>query len=202
MPVLVPTSHYGTIIWLGRVHRAVGPDLIIHGEPLPEMPLSFAGLEGEVHAGLTRPSCSRVTMQHPKGTTIRNVRQVCVMGQEELDAIAAEMGLDALDPAWAGAGVVIAGIPDFTHVPPSSRLQGPDGCTLVVDMENQPCQEPAKTIEQHHPGIGRRFKPAAAGRRGVTAWVEREGVLRVGDRLRLHVPAQRAWDPEGAEGEA
>jgi hypothetical protein len=33
----------------------------------------------------------------------------------------------------------------------------------------------------------------AEGRRGVTAWVERVGVLRVGDRLRLHVPDQRPW---------
>ncbi|MEM6942014.1 MAG: hypothetical protein AAF509_18060 [Pseudomonadota bacterium] len=35
----------------------------------------------------------------------------------------------------------------------------------------------------------------AEGRRGVTAWVEREGMLRVGDTLRLHVPGQRAWQP-------
>jgi MOSC domain-containing protein YiiM len=87
----------------------------------------------------------------------------------------------------------VAGIPDFTHVPPSSRLQGPDGVTLCVDMENLPCQEPAVTIEKALPGQGKGFKRAAEGKRGVTAWVEREGVLRLGDALRLHVPAQRAW---------
>ena len=37
------------------------------------------------------------------------------------------------------------------------------------------------------------FKTAAAGKRGVTAWVEREGTLRLGDEVRLHIPAQRAW---------
>ena len=37
MPALVPTDHYGTIVWLGRVARPVGPDLIIHGEPIDEM---------------------------------------------------------------------------------------------------------------------------------------------------------------------
>ena len=93
-----------------------------------------------------------------------------------------------------GSGrLVLEGIPDFTHLPPSSRLQGPDGVTLVVDMENLPCQEPAATIEKALPGQGKRFKSAASGKRGVTAWVEREGVLRLGDVVTLHVPAQRVW---------
>jgi hypothetical protein len=195
MPALVPTDHIGTIVWLGRVTHPVGRDLVIHGEPLAEMPLSFAGFVGEVHAGLTRPSCSRVTAQYRKGTEIRNTRQVSLVSAEEMAAVAAELGLPAFDYAWAGAGVVIEGIPDFTHLPPSSRLQGEGGATLVVDMENQPCIEVAKTIETMHPGHGKGFKAAAKGRRGVTAWVELEGVLRLGERVRLHVPAQRAWAP-------
>ena len=40
---------------------------------------------------------------------------------------------------------------------------------------------------------GRAFKAAAKGKRGVTAWVERPGSLRIGHKLRLHVPDQRAW---------
>jgi hypothetical protein len=72
-------------------------------------------------------------------------------------------------------------------------LQGPDGVTLVVDMENLPCQEPAVTIEKALPGQGKGFKRAAEGKRGVTAWVEREGVLRLGDVVRLHIPAQKPW---------
>ena len=195
MPALVPTDHFGTIVWLGRVTRPVGPDLLIHAEPVAEMPLGFAGFDGEVHAGLTRPACSRVTAQHPKGTEIRNSRQVSLVSAEEMAQVAAELGLPAFDYAWAGAGVVIEGIPDFTHVPPSSRLQAEGGATLVVDMENHPCIEVAKTIETARPGHGKAFKAAARGRRGVTAWVEREGVLRLGERVRLHVPGQRAWVP-------
>lgn len=195
MPALVPTDHVGTILWLGRVARPVGRDLVIHGEPMEEMPLTFAGFAGEVHAGLTRPSCSRVTAQYPRGTEIRNTRQVSLVSAEEMAEVAAELGLDTFDYAWAGAGVAIAGIPDFTHLPPSSRLQGEGGATLVVDMENQPCIEVARTIETARPGHGKAFKAAAKGRRGVTAWVEREGTLRLGERVRLHVPAQRAWAP-------
>ncbi|MBP1807123.1 MOSC domain-containing protein [Rubellimicrobium aerolatum] len=195
MPALIPTDHYGTIAWLGRVARPVGRDLLIHGEALEEMALTFAGFAGEVHAGLTRPACSRVTAQYPKGTEIRNTRQVSLVSAEELAGIAAELGLEAVDPAWLGASVVVAGLPDFTHLPPSSRLQAEGGATLVVDMENLPCIEPAKTIEQARPGHGKAFKAAAKGRRGVTAWVEAEGTLRLGMRVRLHVPAQRPWAP-------
>jgi hypothetical protein len=201
MPALKPTAHYGTVVWLGHVTQAVGKDLLIHGTALQEMRLAFAGYAGETHAGLTRPSCSRVSAQYPKGTEIRNTRQVSILSEEDLAAIAGELGLPAVDPAWMGAGIVVAGIPDFTHVPPSSRLQSESGATLVVDMENRPCTEPAMTIEAARPGHGKAFKAAAQGRRGVTGWIEREGVLRVGERLRLHVPDQRAWaNIEAARG--
>lgn len=193
MPALEKTDHRGRVTWLGRVpHRDA---LEIVGEPLNEMALGFEGMVGEVHAGLTRESCSRVTTQYPKGTVIRNVRQVSVVSAEDLAVIADRLGLEAVDPAWLGASVVVSGLPDFTHVPPSSRLQGSDGVTLTVDMLNQPCTLVAKTIEDARPGHGKAFKAAAAGRRGITAWVERPGTLRLGDTLVLHVPGQRAWRP-------
>lgn len=192
MPALVPTDHTARVVWLGFQPVPV-EKLVITSQPLEVMPLSFAGFDGEVHAGLTRPSCSRVMKQYPRNTVIRNVRQLCVVSAEEMAEVAATMGLDAMDYAWVGASLVLEGIPDLTHLPPSSRLQGPDGVTLVVDMENLPCQEPAITIDKALPGQGKGFKRAAEGKRGLTAWVEREGVLRLGDEVRLHVPAQRGW---------
>jgi len=194
MPALKPTDHTGTITWLGHQPEPV-ENLIITALPLDEMPLTFAGYAGESHAGLTRPSSSRVLAQYPRGTTIRNTRQLCVVSAEEMAAVAAELGLDAWDHAWVGASVVISGIRDFTHIPPGSRLQTASGVTLTVDMENHPCIEPAKTIEQVRPGHGKAFQSAAKGRRGVTAWVEREGTLRLGDSVTLHIPDQRAWRP-------
>lgn len=194
MPALMPTDHYGTIVWLGEVPERTTPE--IHARAAgSEMHLTFAGAEGEVHAGLTRESCARVTSQYPKGTEIRNVRQVSLVSSEELSEIAGKLDLDELDPTWLGASVVIEGIPDFSHVPPSSRLQADSGATLTVDMQNRPCTLVSKTVEMARPGHGKAFKPAAQGLRGVTAWVEREGSIRIGDRLRLHVPDQRAWQP-------
>src|SRR6056297_4127353 len=141
MPALLPTDFTARITWLGRVaHREAS----LCAEPLSEIMATYAGVEGEEHAGLTRPSCSRVTQLYPRGTDIRNVRQFSVLSAEELDAIASRMGIDAINPAWVGASMVLQGIPDFTHVPPSSRLQSSAGTTLVVDMENRPCHLPAK----------------------------------------------------------
>ncbi|WP_439154740.1 MOSC domain-containing protein [Yoonia sp.] len=192
MPALKPTDITGAVVWIGHVPDR---DASLRSETCREAMLTFAGIPGEVHGGLTRPSCSRVISQHPRGTEIRNARQLSVVSEEDLAAIAADCGLDSLDPALVGASLVIRGIPDFTHVPPSSRLQMTSGATLVIDMENRPCHLPAKPINAQHPGAGNAFKVAAKGRRGVTAWVEREGRMQVGDTVRLHIPDQRAWRP-------
>lgn len=190
MAALKPTRYTGTIIWLGIV---TDRDAALPSSPVQTLTATFAGPMGEAHGGLTRPSCSRVMGQYPRGTTIRNVRQFSVLSAEDLAAIAAGMGLAALDPALVGATMVIGGIPDFTHLPPSSRLQAAGGCTLVVDMENRPCTLPARPIEERHPGFGKAFKAAARGRRGITAWVEREGTLSLGETVTLHVPDQPVW---------
>jgi hypothetical protein len=190
MPALVPTEFIGTIAWLGIVPDR---DASLAATPVAELMAGFGGVAGEAHGGLTRPSCVRVAAQYKEGTEIRNTRQFSILSAEELATIASEMGLAEFDPAWVGASMVVSGIPDFSHVPPSSRLQGASGATLVVDMQNRPCTFPARVIETAAPGAGKLFKPSAVGRRGVTAWVEREGMFRVGDTIRLHVPDQRAW---------
>lgn len=195
MPALVPTSHQGTIRWLGRVpHRE---EMEIETEVLDEMRLGFDGPEGDVHGGLTRPSCSRVLAQYPRGTVIRNTRQLSILSEEEMGEIAHEMGVSHLDPRWLGASIVLSGLPDLSHLPPGARLQAVNGTTLTVDLQNRPCHLPAMTME---PAMGRAakgFKAAARTRRGVTAWVERPGTLRLDDALRLHVPDQRGWRAGG-----
>lgn len=192
MSALKPTEFSGTITWLGHVANRVAA---LESAAVMEIMARFSGPDGEDHGGLTRLSCSRVLGQYPRNTEIRNVRQFAVVSAEELEEIAVKMGLAALDPALLGSSMVVSGIPDFSNVPPSSRLQAESGATLVVDMQNRPCTLPARPIENRHPGFGKAFKPAANGRRGVTAWVEREGMFRVGQTIRLHVPDQPIWAP-------
>ena len=190
MAALKPTGFAGRILWLGVVPDR---DRQLRAEPVATLRAGFDGPEGEAHGGLTRGACSRVKGQYPRGTLIRNTRQFSVMGAEDLAQIAARMGIAALDPSLVGATMVIEGLPDFSHLPPSSRLQGAAGATLVVDMENRPCVLPAKPIEAAHPGHGATFKAAAKGRRGITAWVEREGVFTLGEVVTLHIPDQPVW---------
>ena len=192
MPALRKTEYTARIIWLGHVKSRAAS---LRSEPLEEMPLSFAGFDGEDHAGLTRPSDVRVKDLYERDTEIRNTRQISLVSAEELAEIAAEMGIEAVDPTWLGASVVVEGLPDFTRLPPSSRLQAENGTTITVDMENRPCIWPGKEVEKEREGFGKLFKPAAKNRRGVTAWVEREGTLKLGAELRLFVPDQRAWAP-------
>jgi hypothetical protein len=193
MPALVPTQYYATITWLGKTaNRTTG----LKSEACDAVALTYEGITGEARAGLTRASCARTTRQHPVGTEIRNVRQLSVLAQEELGQIAQTLDFDDFDPSWLGASMVVQGLPDFTHIPPSSRLQGESGATLVIDMENHPCTLSAREVEHARPSHGIGFKPAAKGLRGVTMWVERPGTLRVDDQLRLHIPNQRAWQPK------
>ncbi len=195
MPALEPTSFYGDIVWLGMTpHRE---EQIIESSALQQMKLELSGFDQDCHGGLTRLSCSRVLALHPKGTEIRNTRQLSILCAHELKVIQNELGLERLDPAWFGASIVLEGLPDLSHLPPSSRLQSPDGCTLVVDMQNHPCRFPAITIVEklgpQNERFIRAFKDAAKERRGLTAWVERSGTLHLGQRLHLFKPTQRPW---------
>ena len=55
----------------------------------------------------------------------------------------------------------------------------------MVEVENRPCKLPARGIAARHPGKGGLVMAAAKGRRGITAWVEAEGVLDLEAKLRL-----------------
>ena len=158
MAILKPTALGGRVAWLGVVGDRAAT---LRSGPVEAVALTFEGIAGESHSGLVRASCSRVTDQYPKGTPIRNVRQLSIVSAEEMAAIAAAMDLPALRPEWLGANVVVEGLPDLTLVPPSSRLVFAGGAGLVVDMENAPCQFPAREIEREHPG---RARPSAAPR--------------------------------------
>jgi len=192
MAILMPTDVMVEVVWLGVVRdRAV----TLCSEPRAALTLDWTGPEGECHGGLTRPACSRVKRQHPRGTEIRNTRQLSILSAEELAAVAADMGLPEIRPEWTGANMVLRGAPDFTQVPPASRLIVETGAAIGIDMENGPCRFVGEEIERRHPGRGATFPRVAAGRRGVTGWVERTGEVALGAMARLHCPPQRIWAP-------
>lgn len=161
--------------------------------PAQSLNLTFGGPEGDCHAGLTRLSDVRTRALHERDVPIRNVRQLTVLSVEELAEVASCLCVDNLDPGWFGANMVLAGISDLTLLPPSTRLQFPSHATIVVDMENYPCSQIADVVDRHHPGTGKKVVKCAMHKRGVTAWVEREGAVAVGDRVRVVTPPNRLY---------
>lgn len=151
---------------------------------------TFEGLEGDTHKGLTRRSDVRVP-HYPRGTIIRNTRQVSILSQEELAEVAAALEVPRVLPAWVGANLELRGIPNLTMLPPSTRIFFPDGAVIVVDAENLPCVGPGRAIQEHYPDISKlaqRFPKAAMHRRGVVGWIEREGYINDGDTVRVMLP--------------
>lgn len=189
--MLQPTSVTGEVAFLGvNRDRRAG----LESAPQERVAARFAGFEGEAHGGLTRGACVRVAKQYPKGTEIRNVRQLTIVSIEELAEVAAAMTLSgALSPAWIGANMALRGVPRLTELPSGARLIFENGTGIAVDMENGPCRYAGEAIDAHEPGRGLSFVKHARGKRGVAAWVEREGEIALGDRCVLHVPPQRPY---------
>ena len=160
--------------------------------------ITYDGLPGESHSGLTRPACVRVKDVYEEDTQIRNVRQITIVSEEEMALVAKGMDIDHLKPEWLGANLLVAGIPHFTLLPPSTRLLFSGGACLVVDMENEPCGYPAKEIHKVHEGKGKLFVKNAQHRRGVGAWVEKQGSIGEGDSIQVFLPSQPAWPGEQA----
>jgi hypothetical protein len=160
--------------------------------------LLFSGIKGDMHAGLTRKSDVRTIKQYARDTDIRNVRQLTIVSAEELTEIADLMGIPEMKAEWLGANVVTSGIPDLTLLPPSTRLQFPSGATIVVDMENFPCRQVADVVALHHPEPKAGLVASAMHKRGVTAWVEREGIINNEDDIIVWVPPQRLYAHAGS----
>src|SRR5581483_5336768 len=137
--------------------------------------VTFEGLEGDVHTSLTRRSDVRVP-HYPRGTIIRNTRQVSILSQEELAEVAKAMEIPHVQAAWVGANLEMRGIPNLTMLPPSTRIFFPDDAVIVVDGENMPCIGPGHAIQEHYPDIpklAQRFPKAAWHKRGLVGWIER-----------------------------
>ncbi|MDP6456444.1 MAG: hypothetical protein QF613_02440 [Candidatus Marinimicrobia bacterium] len=163
--------------------------------PVDSCQITYEGFAGDTHAGLTMKSGGRQP-HYPKGTQIRNYRQVSIVSVEELQSIADSMGIDEIQPGWIGANLAVEGIPHLTLLPPSTRMEFADGAVLVVDGENLPCIHPGKIIQQHFPDLkegAEAFPKHSLGIRGVVAWVERPGTIRTGNEITLRIPHQERW---------
>ena len=145
---------------------------------VPSLRLDFEGPAGDRHFGFTRESTTREPW-YPRGTTISNTRQVSILSVEELDEVAARMGLAELRPEWIGGTIVIEGVRRLSFLPLGTRLFFPGDASLMVTEQNGPCRIAGAAIAKHFPDrpeLELEFPKVARGMRGLVGAVERPGV--------------------------
>ncbi|RUZ78057.1 MOSC domain-containing protein [Mesorhizobium sp. M7A.F.Ca.US.006.01.1.1] len=162
--------------------------------PVDELQFGFDGISGDFHAGPTRRSGGREPW-YPRGTEMRNERQLSIVAADELAVAAERMGLAAIKPEWIGANLVIEGVPNLSMLPAGTLLFFKGGVTIKVDAQNGPCRIAGRSIAENagmaDVEAGALLFPKVAKRlRGVVAWVEKPGTVMAGEEISVRVPEQ------------
>lgn len=156
--------------------------------------LVFDGIDGDFHAGATRRSGGREPW-YPRGTEMRNERQLSIVAADELAVVARRMGLAEIRPEWIGANLLIEGVPHLSMLPAGTLMFFKGGVTLKVDAQNGPCRIAGRSIAEHAgmadvEASALEFPKAAKRLRGVVAWVEKPGIILAGEEISLRLPEQ------------
>jgi hypothetical protein len=162
--------------------------------PVSNLTLTFDGIDGDHHSGPTRKAGGREPW-YPRGTVMRNERQVSLLAFDELAAAATEMGLNEIKPEWIGGNIVVGGIANFSMLPPRTLLFFEGGVTIKIDGQNAPCRLSGRSIANGAgvadvEGVALAFKDAAKRRRGLVGWVEKPGVIETGAKVTARLPEQ------------
>lgn len=202
-PEIIPARKLKATV--SQVLKAQGKDFV--SAPVEELAVTYDGIAGDFHAGLTRASGGREPW-YERGTEMRNERQLSILSVEELAEIADNLGLMKVEPGWIGANLVLEGIARMSFLPPRTLLIFEGGVTLRIDGYNAPCRLAGGEIARHvgasrtggplgenkagrvdwtKTDMALSFKDAADHKRGLVAWVEREGVIRPGEALTVRI---------------
>ncbi|MEF2553789.1 molybdenum cofactor sulfurase [Aurantimonas sp. A2-1-M11] len=161
-------------------------------QPVDHLDLGFDGIDGDRHGGTTRRSGAREPW-YPRGTKMRNERQLSLLAADELAAAAAELDIAEIRPEWIGGNLLIAGIAHLSWLPPRTILMFAGGVTLRIDGDNGPCRFSGAAIAARYEGrsdVELDFVKAAKHRRGLVAWVEKPGRIAVGETCEARIPEQ------------
>lgn len=177
---------------MDAVLAAKGKDFI--SAAVSRLEITFEGILFDHHAGLTRKAGGREPW-YPRGTEMRNERQISLVAPDELQAAANDMGIPEILPEWMGANIVVSGIPNFSMLPPRTLLFFEGGVTIKIDGQNAPCRVTGKAIAagvgaSDFEGTAQGFKDAAKRRRGLVGWVEKPGAIEAGEKITLRLPEQ------------
>ncbi|MER8686454.1 MOSC domain-containing protein [Mesorhizobium sp. M0895] len=156
--------------------------------------LGFDGIEGDFHAGTTRRSGGREPW-YPRGTEMRNERQLSIVAADELTTVAERMGIAEIKPEWIGANLLIEGLPHLSMLPSGALLFFKGGATVKIDAQNGPCRIAGRSVAESagmadHEAGALLFAKASKRLRGLVAWVEKPGTITAGEEISVRVPEQ------------
>jgi len=175
--------------------HATGSDFV--SSKVDSLSLTFEGIKGDVHSGISRKSGGREPW-YPRDTVMRNESQLSILSEEELKEIASGMGIDKLEPAWIGANLVLEGIPNLSYLPSRTQLFFEGGVTIRIDGDRGPCRFSGGSIARHlgietngkdydRSDMALSFVKAAHMKRGLVAWVEKEGIIEKGEKVTARI---------------
>lgn len=152
------------------------------------------GIAGDLHAGPTRRSGGREPW-YPRGTEMRNERQLSIVAADELAVVAQRMGLAEIRPEWVGANLLLGGVPRLSMLPAGTLLFFAGGATVKVDAQNGPCRIAGRLVAQRA-GMADveagalQFPRAAKRLRGLVAWIEKPATVGRGEAVSVRIPEQ------------
>ena len=150
--------------------------------------LDWGGPIGDRHHGETMASDTRQSAVFPRGTTIRNHRQISLVDLAELAQIADALGIPRIDPGTIAENITTEAIAELTSLPRMTRLVFPSGAVIMLGGANAPCTIAGGMVGARYGSRPEAFPKAAIGRRGVTGWVERPGIVAPGDAITVVLP--------------
>jgi len=190
LPEIVPARKL--VATVAGVYVASGTDFVTR--PVEALDVDFEGIAGDYHRGYTRRSGGREPW-YPRGTQMRNERQLSIVAPDELAQVARKMDLAALEPEWIGANLLIAGIPMLSMLPAGTMLFFKGGVTVKIDAQNGPCRDAGRSIAEHAGASDKLatellFPKAAKRLRGLVGWIEKPGRIEAGEEISIRVPEQ------------
>ncbi|HEY7357677.1 MAG TPA: hypothetical protein VH590_14465 [Ktedonobacterales bacterium] len=145
------------------------------------------GIVGDTHAGAERVNS--------KGQVVPNFRQFTAVNPRELGAVAEDIGVPFIDPAWVKANICFGWLSSepFTQTlaPGTLLLQGAERPVLEIKGAVEPCLGAGQAIAAQFPQLAmeaEQFPKVAYGRRGVHGVVLEELTIRPGDTFTALLP--------------
>lgn len=175
--------------------------LCINGKPVEQITFAIDGPINDDHRGFFRRLSGhdgdyKRTSSLLRGHEVFNWRSWTGLSKEELVYVESSLAC-TIPPGTLLENITFSDIPNFSTLPPTSRLVFPyrprntaSQCILAVWEQNGPCKTVGERVAEHNRrhDLTDAFVRAAKGRRGVMGLVLAAGTVQLGDTVIVYPP--------------